>query len=90
MPQFEETFGHLSSTIHGLVVSTILITAATASFFAGHLANHVGRAKGITIGTLVFAVGASLETASVKLAMFFVGRGIKGAGMGLFLSTVAV
>lgn len=90
MKQFDATFGHLSSTMHGLVVSTILITAATASFFAGHLANSVGRAKAIAIGTLVFAVGASLETASIRLAMFFVGRAIKGAGMGLFLSPVAV
>lgn len=71
-------------------MSTILITAATASFFAGHVANHVGRTKGMATGFVVFSVGAALEAGSVKLPMFFVGRAVKGAGMGLFLSTVSV
>lgn len=50
MPQFAKTFGPLSSTTHGLVVSMILIPAAMASFMAGHLANTVGRPRGIAIG----------------------------------------
>jgi MFS family permease len=90
MKQFAETFGVLSSTLHGLVVSTILIPAAISSFFGGHLANSVGRTKAIAIGGLIFGIGAALECASVKLAMLIVGRAIKGIGEGLFLSTVVV
>lgn len=90
MPQFVETFGHLSSTVHGLVVSTILITAAATSFFAGHLANYLGRLKAIAIGSFIFAVGASIEAGSVKLGMLFAGRAVKGVGEGFFLSTCVV
>ena len=90
MPQFAQTFGVLSATVHGLVVSTILIPAAISSLFGGHLANSVGRIKAIAIGTAIFGIGASLECASVKLVMLIVGRAVKGVGEGLFLSTVVV
>jgi MFS family permease len=90
MPQFAKTFGQLSSTIHGLVVSTILIPAAISSFFGGHLANSVGRPRAIAIGAGIFGVGAAIECVSIKLAMLIVGRGVKGIGEGLFLSTVVV
>ena len=90
MSQFASTFGHLTSTVHGLVVSTILIPAALSSFFGGHLANSVGRPKAIAIGGGVFGLGAAVEAASVKLAMLIVGRAVKGLGEGLFLSTVVV
>lgn len=90
MPQFARTFGSFSSTVHGLVVSTILIPAALSSFFGGHLANSIGRPRAIAIGGFVFGVGGALEAASVRLAMLIVGRAIKGAGEGLFLSTIVV
>ena len=90
MPQFAHTFGNLSSTVHGLVVSTILIPAAISSFFGGHLANSVGRPRAIATGAGIFGVGAAIECGSVKLAMLIVGRAIKGVGEGFFLSTVVV
>ena len=90
MPQFAQTFGHLSSTLHGLVVSTILIPAAVSSFFGGHLANSVGRPRAIAIGAGIFGFGAAIECASVRLAMLIVGRAVKGIGEGFFLSTVVV
>ncbi|KAL3417120.1 hypothetical protein PVAG01_11120 [Phlyctema vagabunda] len=90
MPQFDVTFGRLSATIHGLVVSTILIPAAASSFFGGHLANAVGRPRATAIGAGIFGIGAAVECASVKLAMLFVGRAVKGIGEGLFLSTLVV
>ena len=68
----------------------ILIPAATSSFFGGHLANSIGRPKAIALGAGIFGIGATIECASVKLAMLIVGRAIKGLGMGLFLSTVVV
>jgi len=90
MPQFATTFGSLSSTVHGLVVSTILIPAALSSFFGGHLANKVGRLRGIALGAAVFGIGAAVEASSVKLGMLIAGRAVKGIGEGLFLSTCVV
>ena len=90
MPQFKSTFGNLSPTVHGLIVSTILISASISSFFAGHLANKLGRPRAVAVGAAVFAIGAALESATVVLGMLVFGRAVKGVGEGLFLSTVVV
>lgn len=90
MAQFEKSFGHLSSTVHGLTVSMILIPAAISSFFGGHLANSVGRLKGIALGAAIFGFGGGIEAASVHLGMLLAGRAVKGIGEGLFLSTLVV
>lgn len=90
MPQFAASFGTLSSTVHGLIVSSILITGALSSFLAGHLADAAGRPAGMATGAVVFGVGAALEAAAVHVGMLFVGRLITGVGEGLFLSTTVV
>jgi MFS family permease len=90
MPQFSDSLGTLTSTVRGLVVSTILITAALSSFFGGHVANLVGRPRAVAVGGGIFGLGAAVESASVKLGMLFAGRAVKGVGEGLFLSTVIV
>ncbi|KAI4228167.1 MAG: hypothetical protein L6R36_001820 [Xanthoria steineri] len=90
MPGFADSFGSFSPTIHGLIVSSILLPAAFTSFFAGHLADKVGRLNAISIGAAIFAVGASLEAGALSLAMFIPGRALAGVGEGFFLSTVVV
>ncbi|KAI9642596.1 hypothetical protein NHQ30_009401 [Ciborinia camelliae] len=90
MPQFDETFGKLSSTVHGLVVSTILIPAALSSMFTGHLANALGRLTATAIGSFIFGIGATIECSSFSLAQLLIGRAIKGIGEGFFLSTLVV
>ncbi|KAL9040077.1 MAG: hypothetical protein Q9180_002141 [Flavoplaca navasiana] len=90
MPGFLESFGALSPTVHGLVVSSILLPAAFTSFFAGHLADKVGRLNAITIGAVIYAVGAAVEAGAVSLTMFIPGRALAGIGEGFFLSTVVV
>ena len=90
MPGFADSFGTFSPTIHGLIVSSILLPAAFTSFFAGHLADQVGRLKAIMIGAAIFAVGAALEAGAVSLGMFIPGRALAGVGEGFFLSTVTV
>ncbi|GCB26661.1 DNA-directed RNA polymerase III subunit RPC2 [Aspergillus awamori] len=90
MDSFVSRFGSQSSTIHGLIVSSILIPAAFSSFFAGYLADKMGRPKGISIGALIFAIGAALEAAAVHIGMFVVGRCIEGIGEGLYLGTLVV
>jgi MFS family permease len=83
--------GSADPTIHGLIVSSILIPAAvTSSFFAGKLADTIGRPRGIAIGTFIFGLGAAIEAASVHVAMFVVGRVIEGIGEGLYLGIMIV
>ncbi|KAJ5710430.1 general substrate transporter [Penicillium malachiteum] len=91
MTDFKAQFGGSeNSTIHGLIVSCILIPAAISSFFAGHVADRLGRPKGICIGTFIFGVGAAIEAGAVHLAMFIVGRIVEGVGEGLFLGNLVV
>lgn len=90
MSKFSAQFGPLSSTVHGLVVSAILIPAALSSFFAGRVADFLGRPKGISIGVLIFGLGAAIEAGAVSLGMFIAGRCIEGIGEGLYLGTLVV
>ncbi|KAH6660257.1 hexose transporter [Truncatella angustata] len=90
MASYIETFGEFSSTMHGVIVSSILIPGALAALVAGILADRYGRTRMIAIGSTIFGVGAALETASSHLVMFIIGRLVKGAGEGIFLSTVYV
>ena len=90
MDSYTQQFGRLSPTVHGLIVSAILIPAAISSCFAGKVADALGRPKSIGIGALIFGVGASLEAGAVNLAMFVTGRVIEGLGEGLYLGTLNV
>ena len=90
MPSFEASFGTLSSMMHGLVISSVLASAAVASGFSGLLSDSLGRTYAIGIGGLVFALGAALEAAAMSLIMLILGRLIVGVGEGLFISTLVV
>ncbi|POS71586.1 sugar transport protein [Diaporthe helianthi] len=90
MPAFEVTMGPISSTIRGVVVSSILLPGALTALVAGILADRYGRKPLVILGAVIYGTGAAIECGSVALAMFIVGRLIKGAGQGLFLSTVYV
>ena len=90
MPSFTETFGDVSASVLGFVVSSILLSATLASIFSGSLSDRLGRPKAISIGALVFAVGAALEAGAVNLGMLIGGRLIVGVGEGLFLSVLIV
>ena len=90
MKSFTDTFGELSASQHGLVISSVLISATVASLFAGALSDSLGRSRAIAIGALVFAIGAAMEAGAMTLAMLIVGRLIVGAGEGIFLSVIVV
>ncbi|KAI0009444.1 sugar transport protein [Xylariaceae sp. FL0662B] len=90
MSSFKDTFGELSASVHGLVVSSILLPGAITALIAGVLADHYGRTRMIALGSATFGIGAALETSAHWLAMFIVGRVLKGVGEGIFLSTVYV
>lgn len=90
MPQFASTFHHLSPSLHGLLISSILLTGALSSFLAGPLSDTLGRPRAMSLGALVFALGAALSAASSHLGMLFAARLVTGVGQGLFLSTTVV
>lgn len=90
MKTFVSYFGPQSPSVHGLIVSSILLPAAVSSFFAGRMTDLLGRPKGIAIGALVFGIGAALESGAVNIAMFVVGRCVEGIGEGLYLGTLVV
>ena len=90
MPSFIESFGHFSATVHEVIVSSILISGALTSLLGGILADRYGRTRMIAQGSLICCIGTALETTSVHLALFIIGRLIKGVGQGIFLMTVYV
>ncbi|PSR92404.1 general substrate transporter [Coniella lustricola] len=90
MASFQVTMGSITSTVRGIIVSSILLTGAIAALAAGILADKYGRKHLIISGAIIYGIGASIECASIALGMFIAGRLVKGTGQGLFLSTIYV
>lgn len=90
MPQFLEVFSPISPTLHGFIVSSILLTASTASFFAGALSDRISRKYTFAVGGAVFAIGSVIVASAKTLPQLIVGRCIAGVGEGLFLATITV
>ncbi|THH07666.1 hypothetical protein EW145_g3225 [Phellinidium pouzarii] len=90
MPQFLDVFSPISPTLQGLIVSSILITAATFSLVGGPLSDRISRIYTFSLGSAIFAVGSAIVASSSTLAQLFIGRCIAGAGEGLFLSVIIV
>ena len=90
MAQFNDKFSPITPTVQGLIVSSILITAATFSLLAGPLSDRISRKYTLTIGGAVFAGGSVIAASASKLPQIFVGRCLAGIGEGLFLSVVIV
>ncbi|KAH6652271.1 general substrate transporter [Truncatella angustata] len=90
MDEFKKAVGHLSPFLVGFTVSLIMLTAAIPSIFAGQLADSLGRIKVISLGALLFGIGAAIEGSSNGLPQFLVGRAIAGLGEGVYLSNVSV
>lgn len=90
MPGFTDHFGELSSTMRGIVVSSVLLSATLASLFSGTLSDTMGRTRAVGMGSAVFGIGAALEASASNIGMLIAGRLIVGIGEGLFLSTLVV
>ncbi|KAI1323175.1 general substrate transporter [Xylariaceae sp. FL0255] len=90
MTSFVEKFGSFTSAVHGILVSSILLSAAISSFFAGRLADVWGRPNAMAFGAAVFTIGAALQAGAMNLGVFATGRVIEGIGYGLYFSTQTV
>ncbi|KAJ7639563.1 general substrate transporter [Roridomyces roridus] len=90
MPQFEEQFGTLSATVQGLFVSSIIATAALASFGSGALSDRISRTYTIALGSFIFAIGCAIACSAKALPQLFIGRCITGFGQGIYVSSITV
>ncbi|KAJ7091942.1 general substrate transporter [Mycena belliarum] len=90
MPQFERQFGSVSATVQGLLVSSILATAAFSSMGSGALSDRISRTYTISLGAFVFSVGCAIACSARALPQLFVGRCITGFGEGVFISSITV
>ena len=90
MPSFTDSFGGLSSSLLGFVISSVQLSATFASIFSGPLSDSLGRTRAVALGALVFATGAALEAGAVSIGMLIAGRCVVGIGEGLFLSAIVV
>ncbi|KAF2017943.1 putative MFS sugar transporter [Aaosphaeria arxii CBS 175.79] len=90
MTTFVETFGEFSATIHGLIISSILIPAALTSLISGNVADIYGRLRTIMFGEVVFGIGAAIEASAPNIGAFVCGRIIAGIGEGFYLSLLVV
>ncbi|KAJ7506621.1 general substrate transporter [Mycena galericulata] len=90
MPQFEKQFGSLSATVQGLLVSSIIATAALSSVGSGALSDRISRTYTISLGAFVFSVGCAIACSAKALPQLFIGRCITGFGQGLYISSITV
>jgi MFS family permease len=90
MSSFKAQFGELAPSVHGILVSSILLCAAAGSLVAGRPADVLGRPRAIAAGAAVFLLGACLQAAAVHLAMFAAGRVVEGLGYGFYIGTQTV
>lgn len=90
MPEYISKIGSYKASIHGIIVSSILLSASVMSFIAGRPADVLGRPPAIALGVAVFGIGTALEAGAVHLGMFMVGRIIEGMGFGLYFGTLTV
>ena len=57
---------------------------------AGYLADRFGRLRVVTVGAIVFAIGAVLQASAFDIKMFTIGRAFAGLGQGLWLSNISM
>ncbi|KAF2460980.1 general substrate transporter, partial [Lineolata rhizophorae] len=90
MKNYTAHFGKQSAEVHGIVVSSILLSAFVASFFAGRPADVLGRPQSIACGAAIFGTGAALQAGATSIGMFIAARVIEGIGEGLYFGTLTI
>ena len=73
-----------------LLVSVVLIGAATGALSGGRLADVFGRRFMLLVTALIFVIGALICAGAPSLSVLVIGRLIVGLGIGLATSTVPI
>jgi MFS transporter, SP family, galactose:H+ symporter len=80
----------LSTFPEELVVSMVLVGAATAALGGGRLSDHLGRRVTLILTSVIFIAGALICAFAGSFEILLVGRTIVGVGIGLASTTVPV
>jgi SP family galactose:H+ symporter-like MFS transporter len=80
----------LSTFPEELVVSMVLVGAATAALGGGRLSDHLGRRVTLILTSVIFVAGALVCAFAGSFNVLLVGRVIVGIGIGLASTTVPV
>lgn len=80
MPNFQKEIG--PSKDAGSLVSTLMAGAFFGALASGPLADIAGRRGLMALGTLVFVVGAILQTGASAISHIYAGRAITGVSIG--------
>ncbi|KAI8053090.1 general substrate transporter [Syncephalis plumigaleata] len=86
IPATQEYFQWTNSFQKGFITSSYVLGAFISSFFGGYFIDRYGRRTMIIASSLIFALGASMQTASNGLPMLYVARILGGIGKGLSFS----
>lgn len=86
LKSFERDYGYTSADAtrtNSLAVGLQQLGAFVACFIAWPITNYLGRRKSLMISSLVFCIGAIIQTINThSLAAFYVARVIAGFGLG--------
>lgn len=73
----------ITSSQQSLVVSILSAGTFFGALFAAPAADFLGRRWSVVLAVLIFSVGVAMQTASLALPLFVVGRVFAGWGVGM-------
>lgn len=87
---FPSYFHHPSDNLTGAIVSSYSGGQGLGNLMGGYLGDVLGRKRTIWLASSLALVGAILQTASVNIEMFLVGRVIAGFAIGLVYAVSSI
>lgn len=82
--------GNPSASVQGTMSSLYTIGAFVGSVSTIWTGDLLGRPRQILLGSLILAVGATIQAASYGVAQMIVGRIVAGLGTGMNMATASV
>lgn len=80
----------INSSIIGISVACLQLTAALGALIAGRLGDIIGRKKCVRIGAFIYFFSAFIQMFAPGFACFVAGRTIQGLGVGFLSMTVPI
>ncbi|CAN6655852.1 hexose transporter Hxt13p [Trichomonascus vanleenenianus] len=87
---YRNYFHHPSSLAQGGITASMAGGSLLASFFAGFISDKLGRKPTIQISSVIWMVGAAIQSSAQNQAQLIVGRVISGLAIGLASTQVPV
>ncbi|ELU43663.1 sugar (and other) transporter domain-containing protein [Rhizoctonia solani AG-1 IA] len=96
MDDWLRTFGHQTATgkyaittgQESLVVSILSAGTFVGALLAAPVGDFIGRKWGVVFSTLIFSIGVALQTGTLNMDVFVVGRVFAGLGVGMMSTLV--